>query len=111
MRVGLTGSKLFGGAGEGSDTDVYVQDHPATRAQLLAAGFIEIMHTGKCGPNVPKIFRKQDPILGSIDVGLCKSFERKHFENRVASITPIRLLMRHAPKRVRTAIWQRIQNL
>lgn len=109
-RIGFTGSSFFGGAGRGSDFDFYAQDSVEVRARLLAEGFRPLKQTGVCGPNVIAVYRKGE---GSrhIDIGLTRSFERKHFENRIMALTPLRLINRFASKRTRTKVWGIVQKL
>lgn len=105
-RVGLTGSTYFRGPAEDRDIDLFTEDSPNIRAQLLAWGFRPLPISGKCGPNMKAMYRR-----GRVDVGLLENIDRKIFEQKIASITPVRALMALCKKRTRTKIWGRIQNL
>lgn len=111
-RFGLTGSRHFGSAKADSDTDLFTQDSPAMRAHLLSLGFRKIDIVGSGGPNNRAVFRLgKMGKPGRVDVAMMRDFDRKAKENAIASIAPLKALMRLAPKRIRAAVWWRIQKL
>lgn len=109
-KVGLTGSRFFGAAKPGGDYDFYAQDAPGVRAKLLSEGYRELNYKGTCGPNVITIFRHGEGV-GHVDIALVRRFERKHLENRLMTLTPLRLVNRFAPKPLRSAAWRFVQRL
>lgn len=109
-KVGLTGSQFFGSKGTSSDFDFYIQDSPQARANLLSEGYRELNYKGTCGPNIVAIFRQGEG-PGHVDVAMCTSFGRKHFENRMMTLTPLRLLNRFGPKTLRRAAWRVVQRV
>lgn len=109
-KVGATGSRFFGAHKPGADFDFYVQDSPQIRANLLSEGYRQLQYRGTCGPNVVTIFRRGEG-PGHIDIALVISFDRKHLENRIMTLTPLRLVTLRAPKAIRSAVWRVVQRL
>jgi hypothetical protein len=82
------------------------------RARLMSLGYRQIKTAGMGGPNNKGVFRKgKFGKPGQVDVALMENFERKRWENNLLSTTPLKLLMRFAPKKVRTHVWWRAQQL
>jgi len=100
-----TGSRRFGSATAASDFDFYAQYTPEFQGELMARGFRAIPLSGRI-PNLKAVMRK-----GKIDVQLFEDVERKRLEHRIASFTPIALLLRYSPKKVRRGIWQILQRV
>jgi len=111
VKLQLTGSRHFGSAKPCSDIDVFTQHSPELKARLLSLGFRDLGHGGDCGPNLASMMRKRLPNGSHIDLGLYHNAERKMKEHRIASFTPIAVVMRHANKDLRRKLWGFLQRL
>ena len=112
QRIGVTGSRFFGRTHPESDIDLFAQDSPEIRAELLSLGFHEKRLSGKGGPNMTGMYRRVDEETGrSVDVALHASFDRKMMEQRIACTTPVRILLSLCTKKTRDRIWARLQTL
>jgi len=105
MKIGITGSRAFGTATPESDIDLFMQDSPETRRNLMAMGFRELPIRGKGGPNMTSVFRR-----ANVDVALQANIDRKIRENETISRSPLRFLMR-LPKEVRELVWSKVQRI